>query len=88
MQEKHTAFQKGELMKQVLAACAGGIILGVAVTMPGVLLAFRPFLSGKKISQQSLWKTYKTLVRKKFVRIREVRGNIILEVTEEGKMMV
>ncbi|MBI2642133.1 MAG: CRISPR-associated endonuclease Cas2 [Candidatus Wildermuthbacteria bacterium] len=86
MEESRTTFQKGELMKKVLLAVGLGLALGAVITMPGLVLAFKPFLKGRRVSQQSLWKTYKTLARKKFVRIREVKGNIILEVTEEGKM--
>ncbi|MBI2642315.1 MAG: CRISPR-associated endonuclease Cas2 [Candidatus Wildermuthbacteria bacterium] len=86
MGENHTRFQKGELAKKVLLAIGLGIALGAVITMPGLVLAFKPFLKGRRVSQQSLWKTYKTLVRKRFVRIREVGGNIILEVTEDGKM--
>ena len=87
MEEERITFQRGELMKQVLAACAGGLILGVAITMPGILLALRPFLSSKKVSKQSLWKTYKTLARRKLVKVREKGETLILEVTEDGKKL-
>ena len=87
MEEERITFQRGELMKQVLAACAGGLILGVAITMPGILLALRPFLLSKKVSKQSLWKTYKTLVRRKLVKVKEKGETLILEVTEDGKKL-
>lgn len=78
-------FQKGELIKKVLIGIGIGLAIGAVFTMPGVLLALKPFFGDKKISRQSFSKTYKILARKRFVKVREERGKYILEVTEEGK---
>lgn len=78
-------FRRGELMKKILLAIGTGLAIGAVFAMPGILLALKPFLENKKVSSQALEKTYKTLVRRKFVRVKEEKGKHILEVTEAGK---
>ncbi|MEK7510430.1 MAG: CRISPR-associated endonuclease Cas2 [Patescibacteria group bacterium] len=78
-------FTKGELMKKVVIAIGAGLLIGSAITMPGLLIALKPFLKKRQVSQSSLWKTYKILARRKLVTVKEVDGKYILETTEEGK---
>lgn len=78
-------FQRGELMKKVLLGIGMGLAIGAVLTMPGIVLALKPFLGTKKSSSQNLRKTYEALVRKKFVKIKEEKGVYMLETTETGK---
>ncbi|MBI1971607.1 MAG: hypothetical protein HYS52_02060 [Candidatus Wildermuthbacteria bacterium] len=78
-------FKKGELLKKLLRIAGTGLILGAAVTMPGILLAVKPFLQNKKTSYQALSRAYRMLVRKKFVRVMKNGDVFKLEITEEGK---
>ncbi len=88
--EEHKAkkFQRGELMKKVLFGIGAGLVIGIAFTMPGVLLAFKPFFEGKKVSRQSFQKTYKALARRKLVRVKKEKAKYILEATEAGRKRI
>ena len=84
-ERKTKKFQRGELMKKVLFGVGAGLVIGVALTMPGALLAFKPFFDGKKVSRQSFQKTYKALVRRKLVRVKKEKEKYVLEMTEAGR---
>lgn len=85
VEAKDRKFRRGELMKKVLLGIGTGLVIGAVFTMPGILFALKPFLGAKKTSSQAIGKTYKTLVRRKFVRVREEKEKCILETTEAGK---
>lgn len=72
-------------MKGVLRGVAVGLVIGAVFTMPGLLLALKPFFGNKKASKQSLQKTYKALVRKKLVHLKQEKGRFVLEISEEGR---
>lgn len=84
-QEKTERFQKGELMKKILFGIGVGLVIGAVFTMPGIVLAFKPFLQNKRISQQSFRKAYTTLEHKKLLKIRQKGGRYVVQLTEEGK---
>lgn len=84
-QKEEEKFQRGELMKGVLRGIAVGLVIGAVFTMPGLLLALKPFFGNKKVSKQSLQKTYKALVRKKLVQLKEEKGQFLLKITEGGR---
>lgn len=69
----------------ILCAIGVGLAIGVVVTMPGILLALKPFFGNEKVSRRSFGKTYRTLTRKKLVEIKKVNGEYLVELTEEGR---
>lgn len=80
-------FNRGELLKTVLLALGTTLVIGGAFVMPNLLLALRPFMKKQKIGLDSLRKTYRALVRKRYVTLEQYKDRCVLRVTEAGRVL-
>ncbi len=82
-----TKRRKGEVEKLILAIILSGAIAVAAATLPGLALAFKPFLLKKrqKISRASLEAALKRFRERRLVEFVSRGGKVFLQITERGK---
>lgn len=73
--------------KEILVLLAGGLMLGLLVFLPTLPMALAPFiLDSKKYQKKRLNQTINRLKKQKLVKIVEKSGQIIVKITDKGRV--
>lgn len=94
-QEQRGLNWHGEKLRRILLLLAGGVGLGIVLTMPGTALIFKDFIKDdsdwkewKKFNLGYLRRTLKKLKKQKLVEIEKKEGRATIKLTETGQKKV